>query len=219
DSDNENANEPVGHQFTGIWKEIELGEEVSCKVYRGKCIYCNKKFRRAKLIKTRAHIVHEFEDYAIPTKTSIEIKSRSTSKKKFKPVKFSEIYQTEVDKALIVLPSREVLAERLLDTQVAQVNIKVEQTIKSTSNLILYIRDEFAHKITNNKVITILKSRGFFDDMQYLTEILAPIKSAILEVEGSQSNLADCYIALLKIGAAINTLPQKEYYKFRNHCI
>ncbi|CAG8785237.1 28727_t:CDS:2, partial [Dentiscutata erythropus] len=56
------------------------------------------------------------------------------------------------------------------------------------------IRDEFTHQITNNKVITILKSRGFFDDMQYLTEILVPIKSGILEqTESNELNINDIY--------------------------
>ncbi|CAG8753945.1 1175_t:CDS:1, partial [Racocetra fulgida] len=60
--------------------------------------------------------------------------------------------------------------------------------------------------------------RSFFDDTQYLANILFPIKNAILEVEENQSNLADCYIALLKIGATITKLFQDEYNEFRNYC-
>ncbi|CAG8804616.1 20639_t:CDS:2, partial [Dentiscutata erythropus] len=203
-----------GRQFTGIWKEIELGEEVSCRVYRGKYIHCNKKFRCAKPIKTRAHIAHEcpnFEDYAILTETSIEIESKSTSKKKFRPLfnifceVLAEKYKISGGRLKYYVETRWIIFH------------KYNSSIIRFKKCLEDIRDKFAHKITNNKIITILKSHGFFDDMQYLTEILAPFKSAILEVEESQSNLADCYIALLKIGAAINNLPQKEYHKFRNY--
>ncbi|CAG8745030.1 7775_t:CDS:2, partial [Racocetra fulgida] len=46
DSDNESTNEPVGRQFMGIWKEIELVEEVSQGIYKGICIHCNKEFNQ-----------------------------------------------------------------------------------------------------------------------------------------------------------------------------
>ncbi|CAG8658977.1 3866_t:CDS:2, partial [Cetraspora pellucida] len=158
-SDSESNYEPIGRQFIGIWKEIELGEEVSHGVYRGRCIHCNKEFRHAKPMKTRVHIAHE-------------------------------------------CPIHECTSSI----------IRLKKCLEE-------IRNEFANQITNNKVITILKSCEFFDNIQYLTEILIPIKFAILEVEESQSNLADCYIALLKIGAIINELPQREYHEFRNYCI
>ncbi|GBB97201.1 hypothetical protein RclHR1_02940003 [Rhizophagus clarus] len=62
----------------------------------------------------------------------------------------------------------------------------------------------------------ILKPGG---DMQHLSEILLPIKNAILTVEAAQSTLADAYINLLKIAAAIQNLSTDEYKGFRNHCI
>ncbi|CAG8600001.1 10708_t:CDS:1, partial [Cetraspora pellucida] len=77
---------------------IELGEEVSRGVYKGKCIHYNKKFKHAKPTKTRAHITHEYpncsenlkryynyiiannlfddskvEDYTIPTHLEIKL--------------------------------------------------------------------------------------------------------------------------------------------------
>ncbi|GET03325.1 ribonuclease H-like domain-containing protein [Rhizophagus clarus] len=54
----------------------------------------------------------------------------------------------------------------------------------------------------------------FVSDMQHLSEILLPIKNAILAVEAAQSTLADAYINLLKIAAAIQNLSTDEYKGF-----
>ncbi|CAJ0857331.1 12949_t:CDS:2, partial [Entrophospora sp. SA101] len=67
--------------------------------------------------------------------------------------------------------------------------------------------------------ISILRSRAFFEDVGYLANTLLPIKLAILEVEGRSTNLADCYISLLRIAAVIRNLPSNDYKFFRNHCI
>ncbi|GBB91702.1 hypothetical protein RclHR1_19060002 [Rhizophagus clarus] len=56
-------------------------------------------------------------------------------------------------------------------------------------------------------------------DMQYLSEILLPIKNAILAVEAAQSTLANAYINFLKIAATIQNLSTDEYKGFHNHCI
>ncbi|CAG8800534.1 652_t:CDS:2, partial [Cetraspora pellucida] len=45
------------------------------------------------------------------------------------------------------------------------------------------------------------------------------IKDAILSVEANRSTLADCYINLMRIAAAIQNLPTEEYRGFRNYCI
>ena len=45
------------------------------------------------------------------------------------------------------------------------------------------IRDEHAQQI-NSSIVSIFRSWGFFDDMQHLSNVLLPIKLAILEVEG-----------------------------------
>jgi hypothetical protein len=55
--------------------------------------------------------------------------------------------------------------------------------------------------------------------MQHLSEVLLPIKNAILAVEASNATLADAYINLIKIGAAIQNLSTNEYKGFRNYCI
>ncbi|CAJ0650979.1 2720_t:CDS:2 [Entrophospora sp. SA101] len=46
------------------------------------------------------------------------------------------------------------------------------------------IHDEHSSSISNNSVISILRSRAFFKDVGYLANTLLPIKLAILEVEG-----------------------------------
>jgi hypothetical protein len=128
DSDSESINESIGRQFTGIWKQFSLGEEVSRGIYKGKCIHCDKEFNRAKPTKTRAHIAHncpkcpesikryynyliannlfddpKVEDYTIPIEAHSEIKSfKTTSKKKnFKSAKLTEFHKIEIDEALI----------------------------------------------------------------------------------------------------------------------
>ncbi|CAB5383336.1 unnamed protein product [Rhizophagus irregularis] len=55
--------------------------------------------------------------------------------------------------------------------------------------------------------------------MQHLSEVLFPIKNAILAVEAANSTLADAYVNLMKIAAVIQNLPADEYKGFRNHCI
>jgi len=65
----------------------------------------------------------------------------------------------------------------------------------------------------------ILKSRGFYDDMNHLAGVLFPIRNAILALERKTANLADNYIYLIKIGDAINKLPTNSYKGFRNHCV
>ncbi|CAB4413403.1 unnamed protein product [Rhizophagus irregularis] len=55
--------------------------------------------------------------------------------------------------------------------------------------------------------------------MQHLSEVLFPIKNAILAVEVANSTLADAYVNLMKIAAVIQNLFTDEYKGFCNHCI
>ena len=81
------------------------------------------------------------------------------------------------------------------------------------------IRDNNPEVITTPAILTILHSRGFFHDMQHLSEVLLPIKNAILAIEATNSTLADAFINLIKIAATIQNLPTDEYRGFRNHCV
>jgi hypothetical protein len=92
-------------------------------------------------------------------------------------------------------------------------------SIVRLKNCLEEIRDDHSDIITSPIILTILNSRGFFSDMQYLSKILLPIKNAILAVEATNSTLADAYMNLIKIAAAIQNLPTDEYRGFRNHCI
>jgi len=74
-------------------------------------------------------------------------------------------------------------------------------------------------EITNDTVKSILRKRGFFDDLQWLSNILLPIKAAIHSLESYNTILADCYIALLQIAASIKKLPTEDYHEFRTYYI
>ncbi|CAB4490238.1 unnamed protein product [Rhizophagus irregularis] len=92
-------------------------------------------------------------------------------------------------------------------------------SIVRLKNCLEDIRDNHSEVITTPAILTILHSRGFFSDMQHLSEVLFPIKNAILAVEAANSTLADAYVNLMKIAAVIQNLPADEYKGFRNHCI
>jgi len=63
-----------------------------------------------------------------------------------------------------------------------------------------------------------LKQRGFFDNIRTLSEILKPIKEAILMLEGNNATLADCYLHLLRIATFFKSM-QNDYQTLRNSCI
>ncbi|CAG8678740.1 12488_t:CDS:2 [Dentiscutata heterogama] len=58
-------------------------------------------------------------------------------------------------------------------------------------------------EIISPTILTILHGQDFFTDIQYFSEVLFPIRNAILAVESNHAILADCYINLMKIVAAI----------------
>ncbi|CAG8675320.1 1655_t:CDS:2, partial [Ambispora gerdemannii] len=53
-------------------------------------------------------------------------------------------------------------------------------------------------EITNKIVKRYLKKRIFYDEVTTLSKILQPIKTAILMVEGEQTNLADAFIQIIR---------------------
>jgi hypothetical protein len=55
--------------------------------------------------------------------------------------------------------------------------------------------------------------------MSHFANTLLPIKKAILKVESQTANLSDCYLSLLRIGVAINSISDSDYLMFKNHCI
>ncbi|GET55642.1 ribonuclease H-like domain-containing protein [Rhizophagus irregularis DAOM 181602=DAOM 197198] len=84
---------------------------------------------------------------------------------------------------------------------------------------LLHVLDNHEREISNEAVKAILKKRGFFDDIRILSDILKPIKKAILMLEGSNVTLADCYLHLLRIAAFFKSMPTDDYKELRNSCI
>lgn len=73
--------------------------------------------------------------------------------------------------------------------------------------------------IVNTSVQAILRTRAFFDDLNALAFVLYPIKIAILTLELRDCSLADCFIGLARLGAAIKRLPENDYSNFRQQAI
>ncbi|CAB5164801.1 unnamed protein product [Rhizophagus irregularis] len=92
---------------------------------------------------------------------------------------------------------------------------------KHTGQHIANVIDEVLdnHEISSDNVKSILKKRGFFDDMRVLSDILKPIKESILVLEGTKTNLADCYLQLLKMAANVKSMPIDDYKTLKNSCI
>ncbi|CAB4479826.1 unnamed protein product [Rhizophagus irregularis] len=74
-------------------------------------------------------------------------------------------------------------------------------------------------EILSTAVLTVLRSRAFFDDVRALAFTLRPIKQSIAELESQSCTLADCFLGLAKLGAAIKILPNNDYRTFRQQCI
>ena len=55
--------------------------------------------------------------------------------------------------------------------------------------------------------------------MRVLSDILKPIKEAILMLKGTKTNLADCYLQLLKMAANVKSMPIDDYRTLKNSCI
>ncbi|PKC53168.1 hypothetical protein RhiirA1_479859 [Rhizophagus irregularis] len=75
------------------------------------------------------------------------------------------------------------------------------------------------HKILNQAIKTILKKRGYFDDVHVISDILKLIKEAILMLERTYTTLADCYLYLLRIATFFKQMPMNDYRSLKNSCI
>ncbi|RIA78711.1 hypothetical protein C1645_842544 [Glomus cerebriforme] len=63
-------------------------------------------------------------------------------------------------------------------------------------------------------VLTILRSHTFFDDVRVLAFALHPIKKAILKLELQSCILANCFLELAQLEAAIKKLSEYDYFTF-----
>ena len=68
-------------------------------------------------------------------------------------------------------------------------------------------------------VLSVLRSYAFFDNCCVLAFALHPLKKSIATLESQTSTLADCYLGLARLGAAIKNLPRNDHRAFRQDCI
>lgn len=76
------------------------------------------------------------------------------------------------------------------------------------------------HQLANEKITTIIRSRNFFSDLRILSFVLEPLRKAVLALESRSATLADCFLSLARLAAALKKLPRSSFNsEFRNHCI
>jgi len=63
----------------------------------------------------------------------------------------------------------------------------------------------------NSAVKSILKKRGFFDNIRMISEILKLIKDIILTLKRINMTLADCYLQILKIATFFKEILTVDY--------
>ncbi len=73
--------------------------------------------------------------------------------------------------------------------------------------------------MSNSAVKSILKKRGFFDDIRMISKILKPIKDAIIILKRTNMTLADCYLQILKIATFFKEMLTVDYRIIKNECI
>lgn len=74
-------------------------------------------------------------------------------------------------------------------------------------------------EITNKSVKRSIRNSEFFVNVNKLTKVLRPIKTAITLLESASTNLADCFIQLILLANAIKKLPSQGMAGFHQHCI
>ena len=85
--------------------------------------------------------------------------------------------------------------------------------------LIIQILENDRDEISNEAVVQILTTRGFYDDVQVLSNTLLPIKNAISSLESKKTTLADCMVHLFHIAAIVKITNTVDYKTFRQTCI
>ncbi|CAB5392688.1 unnamed protein product [Rhizophagus irregularis] len=71
----------------------------------------------------------------------------------------------------------------------------------------------------NNDIKKIISNRHFYVDLEELVSIIEPIKKALKCLEFKSTTLADCFIEIIKLYAAIKDLPETRQVSFRKECI
>ena len=71
-------------------------------------------------------------------------------------------------------------------------------------------------EVLNISVQSILHIRAFFDDLRALAFILYPVKLVISTLESQDYSLADCFVGLARLEAAIKNLSKNDHCTFVN---
>ncbi|PKY62866.1 hypothetical protein RhiirA4_490174, partial [Rhizophagus irregularis] len=74
-------------------------------------------------------------------------------------------------------------------------------------------------EITNSTVKKYLKKQDFYDKVNTLAKLLRPIKNAILMLEGNQTNLADAFIQMVRLGYVIKKFNSSNLISLQQHAI
>ncbi|GET67050.1 ribonuclease H-like domain-containing protein [Rhizophagus irregularis DAOM 181602=DAOM 197198] len=93
-------------------------------------------------------------------------------------------------------------------SSVSRLRMALEHVLKNNPN-----------EITNKSVRRNIRSSEFFSNVDKLTKVLKPIKTAITLLESANANLADCFLQLILIANTIKKLPSRGMGEFHQHCI
>ncbi len=74
-------------------------------------------------------------------------------------------------------------------------------------------------ELLSPSVLSILRTYAFFDNCHAVSFTLHPIRKCIATLESQNCTLADCFLGLARLGAAIKKLPTNDYQVFRRECI
>ena len=69
-------------------------------------------------------------------------------------------------------------------------------------------------ELLSSSALDILRGHAFFDDLHALSFTLRTLKKAIADLESRDCTLLDCFIGLVRLGAAIKKLPDTDHCTF-----
>ena len=87
----------------------------------------------------------------------------------------------------------------------------VNSVINLESALEEFVTNYHQSTTANDRITTIIRSQNFFSDLRVLSFILEPLRKAVLALESKSATLADCFLSLARLVAAL-----KNYH---NHSI
>ncbi|CAG8755469.1 2294_t:CDS:2, partial [Gigaspora margarita] len=111
--------------------------------------------------------------------------------------------------------AKRILSQATLVTQFFRSCHIANSALKKEIQINNIILEHSLDIISNDKVYVILNRGAFYDDLDFITMILRPIKESIIQLESRDSILADCFIYLIKLVAIIFQMPQDQHITFR----